>query len=218
MTTSVDSSLDEAPIIVIGGGGHGRVIADIIRVSGATFAGFLDDDQAGSIPDLIGPIDINLPKYVKSHRFVVGIGDGPTRRALCERILSINGVLATLIHPAAVVAVDVRIDVGSVVMAGAIINPGTKVGRFVVINTGAIIDHDNVLQDNVHISPGVAHGGFVVCEEDSFIGVGATLIPRMRVGRGSMVAAGAVVTREVPEYSLVAGCPAEVKKRLARDS
>lgn len=203
------------PIMVIGCGGHGRVIADMIKLQSLPFAGFLDDDPRPGVPGNLGPIDAQLPHYLATHRFVVGIGDGHTRRALCERILALNGELATVVHPAAVIAADVSIGPGSVIMAGALINTGTTIGRFAVVNTGAIIDHDNVLMDNVHISPGVAQGGWVVCEEDSFVGIGASLIPRVRVGRGAVVAAGAAVTSDVPAYTLVAGCPARVKKQIA---
>jgi acetyltransferase EpsM len=210
---------NEMPIIVIGCGGHGRVIADIIRALALPFDGFLDDDmtRAPRPYSVRGPIAAQIDALINERRFVVGIGNGPTRRALSERILSKGGALATLIHPSAVIAPDVEIGAGTVIMAGALINTGSKIGRFSVVNTGAILDHDNLIMDNVHISPRVAQAGSVVIEDDVFIGTGASLIPRVRVGRGAYVAAGAVVTKDVPADSMVAGCPAVVKKLLHRD-
>ena len=210
---------NNVPLIVIGCGGHGRVIADMIRALELPFDGFLDDDlaQAPSPYPVRGPIREQIRALINDRHFVVGIGDGPTRRALSEQVLDHGGVLATLRHPSAVIAPDVVIGAGTVVMAGAVINTGTSIGRFAVVNTGAILDHDNLIMDNVHISPRVAQAGNVVIEEDVFIGTGAVLIPRVRVGRGAYVAAGAVVTNDVPAKTMVAGCPATVKKLLHRE-
>jgi acetyltransferase-like isoleucine patch superfamily enzyme len=99
-------------------------------------------------------------------------------------------------------------------MAGVIINTGTMIGHFAIINTGAIIDHDNIIEDNVQIAPGCNLAGTVTCRKDSFIGTGATIIPRVVIGEGAYVAAGATVIRPVKSHTLVAGCPATEKKAL----
>lgn len=198
------------PLLIIGCGGHGRVIADIARCCGEEVAGFLDDKPSPTPHALktIGPVQAGIAKFASTHRFVVGIGDTAIRRRLSEQILEVGGELAALSHPSATIATDVQIGVGSVVMAGAIVNTGSRIGRFAVVNTGAIVDHDNTVEDNVHISPGCSLAGWVTCKHDAFIGIGAVIIPRVVIGEGAYVAAGAIVIRDIPPGVLVAGCPA----------
>jgi acetyltransferase-like isoleucine patch superfamily enzyme len=65
-----------------------------------------------------------------------------------------------------------------------------------------------ILHSPVEFSP-------VVIEDGADIGVGAIVLPGTRVGRGSQVAAGAVVAEDVPEYAIAAGVPARVLRRRA---
>ncbi len=57
----------------------------------------------------------------------------------------------------------------------------------------------------------------VVLEDDVWIGVKATVLPGVRIGRGSVVGAHSLVTRDVPPYTLVAGSPARVLRSLRTD-
>ena len=206
------------PIAVIGCGGHGRVIRDTLRLTGDQFAGFLDDQNIGKmIGDdrvLGGTSYLRDQDFLSQHDFIVGIGDTKIRRLLSTEILARGGRLARAVHPTAILSADVTIGEGTVVMAGVIINTGSTIGRFAVINTGAIIDHDNIVEDGVHISPGCQLAGGVRCAQDAFIGTGVSVIPRKRIGQGSIVAAGATVISDVAPQTLVAGCPAVFKRRL----
>jgi sugar O-acyltransferase (sialic acid O-acetyltransferase NeuD family) len=204
------------PLIIVGYGGHGRVVADIARSLDQPPDWFLDDNPtAAGADDVIGgPIRSQIPRHIATHRYVVAIGEPAIRREFSEMILSAGGELATLVHPTAVIAPDVTIGAGTVIMAGSIVNTGTRIGRFAVVNTGAIVDHDNFVEDNVHISPGCCLAGRVTCRRDSFIGTGASIIPRMVIGEGAVVAAGSTVIKPVRAHTLVAGCPAIEKKNL----
>ena len=203
-------------IKIIGGGAHGRVVADIARAAGELVSGFIDDDPDATSANTRaeGPAQKIVPQFVATHRFVAAIGDAATRRSFSEMVLAAGGELVTLVHPSAVIASDVTIGHGTVVMAGAIINTGTVIGQFAIINTGAIVDHDNIIEDNVQIAPGCNLAGRVTCRRDCFIGTGATIIPRVVIGEGAHVAAGATVIRPVKPHTLVAGCPATQKKAL----
>ena len=119
-----------------------------------------------------------------------------------------EGHLAKAIHPSTVIASDVSIGEGTVIMAGVVVNTG---GRFAIINTGATVDHDNVIEDGVHISPGCHLAGDVVCRADVFIGTGTSIIPRTQIGARAVVGAGAAVISDVPSDVLAVGCPAVVK-------
>jgi sugar O-acyltransferase (sialic acid O-acetyltransferase NeuD family) len=209
-------SSSKRPITIIGCGAHGRVVADIARAAGEPVSGFIDDDPGSATANLkvAGPIEKVIPQFAATHRFVVAVGDARARRSFAEMVLAAGGELATLVHPSAVIAPDVKIGDGTVVMAGVIVNTGTMIGRFAVINTGAILDHDNIIEDNVQIAPGCNLAGNVTCRRDCFIGTGATVIPRMVIGESAHVAAGATVIRLVKPHTLVAGCPAREKRSL----
>ncbi len=204
------------PLVVIGRGGHARVIADTARACGQSVAVFLDDDFAAAPSGLHveGPVRALIPKYIGTHRFAVGIGDHRFRRAFAELVLAQDGELATMIHPSAIIASDVTIGAGSVVLAGAIIGTGARIGRFTIVNTGASVDHDCTLEDNVQIGPGATLAGTVVCRRDAFVCSGATVIPKIEIGAGAIVAAGATVIKNVTAQTMVAGCPAMEKKTL----
>ena len=58
----------------------------------------------------------------------------------------------------------------------------------------------------------------VVIEDDSWIGIRSVILPGVKVGKGSIVAAGAVVTKDIPKYSIVGGVPAKIiKKRSVQE-
>lgn len=205
------------PIIILGCGGHARVVADVCRAAGRIVGGFLDNKTArralvGGIAVVGGDELLDDRRFVTEHEFVVAIGDQRARRRLSNVVRERGGTLATVIHPSAVVAPDVRIGAGTVLVAGSIINPGAVLGDFVIINTGATIDHDNVLKDGVQVCPGANLAGTVTCGEDAFIGTGAIIIPGRTIGARAVIGAGSVVTSDIPDDVTAVGCPARVVK------
>jgi sugar O-acyltransferase (sialic acid O-acetyltransferase NeuD family) len=212
------SSSRRLPIVIFGCGGHGRVVADTLKVARAPLAGFLDDRPPASfiseIPLLGGRGRLEEPEFLKNHEILIAIGEARLRRQLALLVLDRGGHLAKAIHPSAVVASDVFIGEGTVVMAGVVINTGSRIGRFVIVNTGATVDHDNLIEDGVQISPGCHLAGNVVCRADAFIGTGASIIPRTEIGARAVIGAGAAVISDVPSDALAVGCPAIVKKPL----
>lgn len=93
-----------------------------------------------------------------------------------------------------------------------------EIGRDVLFGPRVVIvpeNHVHAAVERTIKEQGVVRGGVVV-EDDCWIGTNVTLLSGVRVGRGSIVAAGAVVTRDVPPWSIVGGVPARVlKSRLA---
>ena len=212
------SSSGRLPIVIFGCGGHGRVVADTLKVARAPLAGFLDDrppaSVIGEVPLLGDRGCLEEPEFLKSHEILIAIGETRLRRQLALLVLDHGGRLARAIHPSAVIASDVFIGEGTVIMAGVVINTGSRIGRFVIVNTGATVDHDNAIEDGVHISPGCHLAGNVVCRADAFIGTGASIIPRTEIGMRAVFGAGAAVISDVPSDVLAVGCPAVVKKLL----
>jgi len=208
------------PIVILGCGGHGRVVADILRVAQRPVAGFLDDRPPASLVDGIPVVGDSRclveTDFLRTYAVIVAVGDQKLRRHFASLVIERGGHLGIAIHVKAVVARDVAIGGGSVVMAGAVINTGSRIGRFAIVNTGAVLDHDNLMEDGVHIGPGCSLAGNVVCGADAFVGTGASVIPGIRIGARAVVGAGAAVISDVPPDTLVVGCPAVVKKLYSR--
>lgn len=195
-------------VIVIGAGGHGKVVADIVRSSGDTVLGFLDDThQAG---DMICGIPVlgGVPDYVNhpDAKFVIGIGGANARRSISNRLKGVRWY--TAIHPTAVISsMDTEIGEGTVVMAGAIVNPCAKVGRHCILNTASSIDHDNRIGDFSHISVGTHLAGTVTVGEAVWVGIGATVSNNLAICDNCFIGAGAVVVRSITEPGTYVGVP-----------
>lgn len=199
-------------LLIIGAGGHGKVIADIALKNGYTDINFIDDHVIGECMGfpIIGKTDeINNFSDGKTD-FVIGIGDNSIRRTIAQRY-AVNWV--TLIHPSAKIAANVAIGAGTVVMANAVINVCSNVGKHCVINTSTIVEHDNYIEDYVHLSPKVALGGTVRIGEQTHMGIGATVMNNIEVCRDCIIGAGAVVVQDITESSIYIGVPAKKHKR-----
>ncbi len=202
-------------VIILGAGGHGQVVADILlrAAAGGSLApiGYLDDDPAllgrmlSGLPVLGTTADLDRHPH---EAVIVAIGDNSTRMRLYGLMQALGEQLAMAVHPSAVIAPDVRIDPGTMICAGAVVNIGSIIGADTILNTSCSVDHHNVIGQHVHIAPGVHLGGKVIIEEGALIGIGATVMPGCTVGAWATVGAGACVTRDVPPGITVVGVPA----------
>ncbi len=204
------------PIIVVGGGGHAKVLIDMLQLEGKTILGIVEKQlfapghRMGQVP-VVGD-DETVLRYRSAEILLVnGIGSTalPGRRAeIYARFTELGYRFAAVRHPAAVIAADVQFGEGAQVMAGAVLQPGCCIGTNVIINTRASIDHDCHIQDHTHIAPGVTLSGEVQVGAGSHIGTGAVVIQGIKIGKNVVVGAGAVVVRDVPDGLTVMGVPA----------
>lgn len=187
-------------VIIIGAGGHAKVIADIIYKSGDNLIGFLDDNLANKGKEIyLGKKVIGTTKDIEIYNknyFIIGIGNNSIRKKINNEN---NLKLYTAIHPSAIIAQDVKIGTGSVIMAGVVINPGTVIGKNCIINTCSSLDHDNLLEDYVHISPGAHLAGTVSVKEGTWICTGATIINNITIAKNNIIGAGSVVIKDINE-------------------
>ncbi len=199
-------------LVIIGASGHGKVVADIARNNGYTEIVFLDDNQeliqCGGYP-VVGKTS-EFKEY--DCDIIVAIGNAKIRERFQREINPEQ--LPVLIHPNAYVAEHVEIGKGSVVVAGAVINPGTKIGEGCIINTGSSVDHDCVIYDFVHISVGAHVAGTVKIGNRTWIGAGATVINNLNICGDCMVGAGAVVIKNIREAGTYIGVPVKEKNML----
>jgi sugar O-acyltransferase (sialic acid O-acetyltransferase NeuD family) len=186
-------------LIIIGAGGHGRVVADASTVPVV----FLDEDT--SLESVIGTPSELSSVVADGDGVIVAIGDNRTRLAVLGGIEQ----AATIVHESSVVSNSVSLGVGTVVFAGAIINAYATLGIGCIVNTGATVDHDCQLADGVHISPGANLGGNVTVGECSWIGIGACVKNGVTIGKNVVVGAGAAVVNDIPDNVTVVGVPAK---------
>lgn len=201
-------------VIIIGAGGHAKVIADIIQKAHDDIIGFLDDKlekgkKVISNYEIIGQLE-DIERFQQKDEdtyFIIAIGNNKIRKEIAEKYKDISYYIA--IHPSAQIGLDVVIEKGTVVMANACINSSAKIGKHCIINTGAIIEHDNILEDYVHISPNSALGGTVIIGENVHIGIGTTVKNNVSICSNCTVGAGAVVTKNIDKEGTYIGVPAK---------
>jgi len=204
------------PVIILGAGGHAKVLIDVLHASRAVIAGIVDSEPALagssllSVP-VLGNDDILTdfsPSEVQLVNALGSVGLPTKRRQLFERFKGMGYFFATVVHPSAVVALDVELGEGTQIMAGAVVQPGCRIGINSIINTRVSVDHDCIIGDHVHIAPGVTLSGGVKVGAGSHIGTGVTVIHGISIGIGCLLSAGSVVIRDVIEGTKVRGVPA----------
>lgn len=197
-------------LIIIGASGHGKVVADIaIKMNKWQSFAFLDDDE--SIKTSMGLEVIGKTAdaftYKDEADFFVAIGNNAVRERVQVKLIEQGLNVLSLIHPSAVIGTDVEIGIGTAVMAGVVINSSTRIGKGCIINTSASLDHDNVIEDYVHISPGVNIAGTVKVGKGSWIGIGSVVSNNVNICSGCKVGAGAVVVKDITEPGTYVGVP-----------
>lgn len=199
-------------LLIIGASGHGKVVADVaLKMNRWKSIAFLDDNNTIKTLmsfEVIGTSK-NLFKYIDYYEIFVGIGNNATRHKIIKTLETYGASIPTLIHPKAIIGSHVDIGVGTVVMAGVIINACTKIGKGCIVNTSATIDHDNEIEDFVHISPGVHLAGTVKVGKGSWLGIGSTVINDITITSDCKIGAGAVVVKNLLESGIYIGIPAK---------
>ena len=194
-------------VIVIGGGGHAKVVIDCIQSAGDSVVGILDDHLPVGTAVVGVPVLGALDTYTgyKDCSFIIAIGNNAVRKAISQR-LAVSW--HTAIHPSAVVSRYATVGEGTVVLANAVINADASVGRHCIVNTAAVVEHDNKLFDFVHISPRAALAGNVTVGECSQVGIGAALRQGITICEDCLIGANAAVVKDITEKGIYAGVPA----------
>ncbi len=207
-------------VIIIGAGGHGKVIADIITKSKDELIGFLDDNkEIGEVIiekyKVIGKIeDITKFSIADSNiQFIIAIGDNKKRKTITEKYKILN--YYTAIHPNSQIGLGVTIKEGTAIMANTCINSSTTIGKHCIINTGAIIEHDNKIDDYVHISPNATLCGTVEIGTLTHIGAGSTIRNNIKICENCTIGAGTVVVKKIEEKGTYIGVPAKKKEEIS---
>lgn len=217
------------PLVILGAGGHGREILDIVNdmngqplgtsLEHFDFIGFVDDGQPNIVRlsrlgvRLIGTTAtlIDLPRGCK---YTIGIGSGTARRTLDNAATAAGLEPAILVHSSATIGSDVRISPGAVICAQVSVTTNVSIGRHAHINRNSAVGHDSCLSDYSTINPLCAISGEVSIGEETTVGTNSSVNQGLTIGRGAFIASGSAVTKDVDDHTLVAGVPAIKKKEL----
>jgi len=207
---------DRSPLVIVGTGDHAHVILEALLAGGRTPSGFVEVDGAavhgehwcgmevlGDLTAELGWRDERRPAT-----FVVGIGDNVVRADAYDRALRAGLVPESVVHPTATLLGGCTIGAGSQICARAVVGVNATVGINSIVNTGATIDHDNVLGDHASVGPGAHLAGRVTVGSSTHVGIGASVNEGLAIGTHCLVAAGAAVVTDVPDGTRVAGVPA----------
>lgn len=206
------------PVIVLGAGGHAKVLINALQLCSVEILGITDPDPSLAGQSVLGVPVIGTDDEVKSYssegvRLVNGLGSVGlpwARRMLFEKWRKSGFFFSPVIHPSAVVAADALVGEGSQIMAGAVLQPGVCLGANVIINTRASLDHDCRIGSHTHIAPGVTLSGGVHVGIGTHVGTGTSVVQGVSIGDITLLGAGSVVLIDIPAGVKAYGCPAKV--------
>lgn len=207
-------------LLILGAGGHAKVVAEMALASGAASSVTFLDDRCTSLDPcrpvlgwpVIGPLDLSLQADTRSQfdASVVAIGHAATRLHWIKQLQAAGYHLPALLHPTAWVSPSAQLGPASVVFAQVAVQAEVSIGTGAILNTGCSVDHDAQLADGVHLCPGSRLAGEVKVGARSWIGIGASVIQQVRIGSDVTVGAGAAVVRDLPSSVTAVGVPARV--------
>lgn len=209
------------PVIILGSGGHSRVLIDALRLLSIEIIG-ITDPRLGFGVKMVNGINIlgnddeilKYPPYqVKLVNGLGSVGDTSIRKMIYEFFKGKGYYFKRIVHPSSVIAPGVLVGEGAQIMAGAVLQTGVRIGDNTIINTRVAVDHDCFIDSHVHVAPGVTMSGEVEIGQGSHIGTGVTIIQGIKIGRNCIIGAGSVVITDVPEGTTSIGVPARVVKK-----
>jgi UDP-perosamine 4-acetyltransferase len=204
---------DALRVVVIGAGGHAKVVLEILRAAGGVeVVGLLDPAPHASlvrgVPVLGGDDLLTELRSAGVAAAVVALGNNRRRQQVGGRARELGFALPAIIHPSAIVSPSARLEAGVVVMARVVIGTEAEVEQLAVINSGAVVEHDNRIGKASHIGPACALAGNVRVGDRALVGVGSAVRPGIIIGSDAVVGAGSAVIKDVPEGAMIGGSPA----------
>ncbi len=208
-------------VIILGGGGHARVLIDILQAQSTIILGIVEKDSKNEekLVDgvkVLGGEEIVYDYDPTSILLVNGVGSVETtgpRRKVFLKFKKKGYTFLSVIHQTATIAKSAHISEGVQIMAGVVVQPGCVIGENSIINTKAAIDHDCHIGAHSHIAPGATLSGEIHIEENVHIGTGANIIQGIKIGKNSLIGAGTLVLQDVPDNKVVLGVPGKVRDK-----
>lgn len=195
-------------LLIIGAGGHGKVVADTALASGYVDISFLDDAWPEKVKN--GTWDVLGKPATSDNPMFCAVGNNAAREKI---FLDFHFHQAPILkHPSAITSLSSKIDHGTLLVAGVIVNADARIGKGVILNTACSIDHDCHVDDFAHISPGVRLAGNVRVGRRTWVGIGAVVREGIHIGDDVIIGAGSVVVSDIENGARVYGVPARNMK------
>jgi UDP-perosamine 4-acetyltransferase len=208
---------DPEPVIVVGAGGHAKVVIELIIASANyRIVGLVDKNRSGAtggIPVIGTDDDLRRLRQSGIERAFVALGDNRRRLMIGRQLQKLGFEIVNAISPTAVISPSAQLGAGIAIMPAAVVNADCHIEDFAIINTGVIIDHDGQIGEASHIAPGCALAGTINVGRLAFVGTGTSVIPGISIGEEAVVGAGACLISDVPPGMLAVGVPAKILKR-----
>jgi UDP-perosamine 4-acetyltransferase len=202
-------------LLVLGAGGHARVVIDVARAAGFDPVAALDPASHGANCNgvkVIGGDDMAQRLFGDGLRHcAIAVGDNRVRARLGEQLAAIGYEFPVLIHPSAIISPSAQIGDGTVIMPLAVVNASATIGRLAIVNTSAVVEHDCRIGDAAHVAPGCRLGGTVTVGTGTLIGIGSVVRPEAQIGDFATIGAGATVVGDIAANQTAMGSPAKVR-------
>jgi len=198
-------------MLLYGASGHGKVVLSTIQSRNMKVRLFFDDDLTKKTfmgLNVVGPYNQDL---FPDDKLIISIGNNLTRKKISTKI---KHDFFKITHKNSIIDSTVKIGQGTVVFHNAVIQPDSRIGNHVIINTMASIDHDCTIMDYAQVCPNATLCGNVFIDEGTFVGAGATVIEGIKIGKWCTVGAGSVIISDVPDFSVIVGCPGKIIKKI----
>jgi sugar O-acyltransferase (sialic acid O-acetyltransferase NeuD family) len=197
-------------LVVIGAGGHAKVVIESAERSGLSIAGVIDDRLGASVFEYASLGLLGNVAFEADWQAVIAIGSNSVRAKIAR---SLEGQVSwgSVLDPQAMISARALVQSGTVVFAGAVVQADARIGHHVILNTGCRVDHDVQIADYCHVAPGAILTGGVALEEGVFVGAGAVVLPGVRIGAWSTLGAGSVATKDLSSEQVFVGSPARLR-------
>lgn len=210
-------------MLIVGAKGLAKEILEVLHQNKSLNNLAFYDDVNNDVGDFLYgnfPILKSLPEVINffkknGNEFTIGIGNPLLRFTIYNKFKNIDGKFVSTISPNADIGhYGNLISEGINISSGVIITNDITIGKGCLINWNTTIGHDSSIGEFVELCPNVNVSGSCKIGDYSFIGTNATILPKISIGKNVIVGAGSVVTKDVPDNSVVVGIPGKVVKDL----
>jgi len=195
-------------LLILGNGTHNLEMAEMVeRVNQVrptwNLLGFVSADGRGVGEVRNGYPVVGGPEVIHHHYDALLVPEFgyPREGTPRERLVS-------LVDPSSFVSRSATIGAGCAIYPNCFVGANARIGDYVFVLSGCVINHDDVLEEGVTLASGVMLAGEIHVEADCYLGQSCTVRQKLRIGRGSMIGMGAVVIADVEPDSVMVGNPA----------